>query len=425
MSSIKRSPESEMMSYGYEPAWSEGSVKAPIFQTSTFVFRTAEEGKKYFELAYGLRDADQGESSGLIYSRLNHPNMEILENRLALWEEAESATVHDSGMAAITTAILTFLKPGGIILHGYPLYGGTAHFFSAVLPEFQIHCVPFTPSDQLEDVLSRVHERGLDATKIGMIYLETPANPTNDLFDLFQMMEWRETLKKRGAETLLAVDNTYMGPLWQKPILLGADLSIYSATKYLNGHSDLIAGAILGSAELIRKIKVYRTFLGNAPAPHTCWLLLRSLETLKIRMEAQQANAIVVAEYLRQEPFINAVSYLGLDIQKDDNKRAIYNRQLTGSGAMISFEVPGKEQDAFNFLNQLRLIKLAVSLGSTESLAQHPATMTHASMPEVEKLRMGITPTTIRLSIGLENPTDLINDIKNALVKMNQLTMAS
>lgn len=420
----KRSPESEMMSYGYEPTWSEGAVKAPIFQTSTFVFRTAEEGKKYFELAYGLRDAEAGESAGLIYSRLNHPNMEILENRLALWEEADAASVHDSGMAAITTSVLTFLKPGGVILHGYPLYGGTAHFFAEVLPAFQIHCEPFTADESLDTILERLSNKGFQPEQVGMIYLETPANPTNELFDLHEMMRWREVFRAKGSKTILAVDNTYMGPLWQKPILLGADLSIYSATKYLGGHSDLIAGAILGSAELIQQIKVYRTFLGNAPAPNTCWLLMRSLETLKVRMEAQQATAMVVAEYLKNEPAFKSISYLGLDIQHDDRKKEIYNRQMTGPGAMISFELPGFEQDAFNFLNQLRLIKLAVSLGSTESLAQHPSSMTHASMPAAEKLRMGITPSTVRLSIGLENAEDLIADIKMALAKMNQMSMA-
>lgn len=416
MNRHKRSPESEMMSYGYEPTWSEGAVKAPIFQTSTFVFRTAEEGKRYFELAYGLTDPHAGESAGLIYSRLNHPNMEILENRLALWEEAEAASVHDSGMAAITTVALTFLKPGGVILHGHPLYGGTAHLFAEVLPAFNIKCISFSAQDSKDEICQKLESEGIKPEQVGMIYIETPANPTNALFDIEEMLTLKKTLQKDGADAILAVDNTYMGPLWQQPLLLGADLSIYSATKYLGGHSDLIAGAVLGSQEHIQTIKTYRTFLGNAPSANTCWLLMRSLETLKVRMEAQQKTAIKVAEYLKDHKAVANVSYLGIDILKDKRKAAIFNKQMSGTGAMISFDVHGGEKEAFDVLNQFRLIKLAVSLGSTESLAQHPYTMTHAAMPEQEKLSTGIKPTTIRLSVGLENARDLIQDIEQALM---------
>lgn len=424
MNHPKRQPESEMMSYGYEPLWSEGSIKAPIFQTSTFVFRTAEEGKSYFELAYGLRDPLAGEATGLIYSRLNHPNMEILENRLALWEEAEAATVHDSGMAAISTAVFTFLKPGQVILHGYPLYGGTAHFFSEVLPQFQIQTIPFRADQSWEQIAEMLNERGISLEKIGMIYLETPANPTNELFDIESMVSWRDKLHLAGSGALLVVDNTYMGPLWQQPIKLGADLSIYSATKYLGGHSDLIAGVTLGSAEKIQLIKTYRTFFGNAPSPNTCWLLMRSLETLKVRMEAQQAHAQAVATFLSKSPQVTKVSYLGLSQSLDSRQSEIYKKQLTGPGAMISFDLEGGETEAFAFLNQLRLVKMAVSLGSTESLAQHPYSMTHAAMPAVEKQKMGIHPSGIRLSIGLENPTDLIADIQQAMNSVYSVSKA-
>jgi len=415
MNHKKRQPESEMMSYGYEPLWSEGAIKAPIFQTSTFVFRTAEEGKAYFELAYGLRDPREGEATGLIYSRLNHPNMEILENRLALWEEADGASVHDSGMAAISTAVLAFLKPGQVILHGYPLYGGTAHFFAEVLPQFQIETVSFRADQSWEEIAEKLDKRGIEPSRIRMIYLETPANPTNELFDIEKMVSWKQHLQSTGEEVLLAVDNTYMGPLWQQPIKLGADLSIYSATKYLGGHSDLIAGATLGSTALIQQIKTYRTFFGNAPSPNTCWLLMRSLETLKIRMEAQQAHALIVAKFLSHSPHIRKVSYIGLGIEDDPRQADIYKKQMSGPGAMISFDLEGGESEAFAFLNQLRLVKMAVSLGSTESLAQHPYSMTHAAMPVVEKVNQGINPSGIRLSIGLENPQDLIADIQQAM----------
>lgn len=415
MNHKKRHPESEMMSYGYEPLWSEGSIKAPIFQTSTFVFRTAEEGKSYFELAYGLRDPREGEVAGLIYSRLNHPNMEILENRLALWEEAEAASVHDSGMAAISTAVFTFLKPGQVILHGYPLYGGTAHFFSEVLPQFQIETIPFMADQSWEEITDMLNEKGVSQDKVGMIFLETPANPTNELFDIERIVHWRDKSHQGGSKAILAVDNTYMGPLWQQPIRLGADLSIYSATKYLGGHSDLIAGAILGSAEKIQQIKTYRTFFGNAPSPNTCWLLMRSLETLKVRMEAQQAHAQTVADFLSESPHVKKVSYIGLNQNLDARQSEIYKKQMSGPGAMISFDLEGGEAEAFAFLNQLRLVKMAVSLGSTESLAQNPYSMTHAAMPDQEKQKLGIHPSGIRLSVGLENPLDLIADIQQAM----------
>ena len=418
MSTHKRKPESEMMSYGYEPMWSEGAVKSPIFQTSTFVFRTAEEGKHYFELAYGLAEAQEKEALGLIYSRLNHPNLEILENRLALWEQAEAASVHDSGMAAITTAVFTFLKPGMTLLHAYPLYGGTAHFFAHVLPEFGITCIPFTVEDNLDTIQEKMVAHKVDARSIGMIYVETPANPTNDLFDLLMLNDWRDHFNHQGAASIVAVDNTYMGPIWQQPIQLGCDLSIYSATKYLGGHSDLIAGAILGNANLIKSIKTYRTFMGNAPSPNTCWLLMRSLETLKIRMEAQQQHAIKVADFLDHCSDCAQMSYVGKDILHNEKSRQIFERQMSGTGAMISFDVIGGENEAFQFLNNLRMIKLAVSLGSTESLAQHPFTMTHASMPTEEKLQLGIRPSTIRLSIGLEHPDDIIQDLKQAFMSI-------
>jgi methionine-gamma-lyase len=208
-----------------------------------------------------------------------------------------------------------------------------------------------------------------------------------------------------------------MGPIWQHPLELGADLVIYSATKYIAGHSDLIAGAVSGSKQLIQRVKVLRTFFGNLPSPNTGWLLMRSLETMKIRMEQQQANAKLIAQYLSKHPKVAKVYYLGL-LEKGTAQWDIFNEQCKGEGAMLSFDIVGGEKEAFAFLNHLKLIQLAVSLGSTESLAEHPATMTHIDIPENEKKIMNITSSLVRLSVGVEHADDLIADIEKALEKV-------
>ncbi len=407
-------PESLMMSYGYKPELSEGSIKCPIFQTSTFVFKNAEEGKAFFEVAYGLREKREKETLGLIYSRLNNPDMEILEDRLTLWDEAEACAVFESGMSAITTTLLEFLKPGDLLLFSNPLYGGTVHFIEHFLPEHGIEVLGFPAGLTKKEMIELVEKTG-KANRLAMIYLETPANPTNDLFDIELCREVAEHFATADRRPLVAVDNTYMGPLWQHPLKHGADLVLYSATKYIGGHSDVIAGAVLGSTELIQRLKVLRTFLGSMISPWTGWLLLRSLETLKIRMEKQAANARIVAEYLADHPKVHNVHYLGLLRPEDGDAYRIYQKQYTSPGAMLSFEIKGGEKEAFAFLNHLKLIKLAVSLGSTESLAQHPASMTHAGVDPEEKLLYGITDSLVRLSIGVEHPDDLLWDIEQSL----------
>ncbi|HMP86901.1 MAG TPA: PLP-dependent transferase, partial [Lacibacter sp.] len=256
------SPESLMMSYGYEPSWSEGSVKCPVFQTSTFEFTTAEQGKAYFELAYGLREPRRHEQQGMIYSRINNPNMEILEERLRLWDGAEACAAFESGMSAISTVLLEFLRPGDLLLFGTPLYGGTHHFIHHVLTKFGIHVRSFTVHDTEEQLEQILQESGL-AHRLGMIYLETPANPTNDLLDIDLMARLARRHSSPDRPVYLAVDNTYMGPLWQQPLQHGADLVLYSATKYIGGHSDLIARAVLGSREIIGRVKGLRNFCGN------------------------------------------------------------------------------------------------------------------------------------------------------------------
>lgn len=410
----KMKPESLMMSYGYKPELSEGAIKSPIFQTSTFVFKSAEEGKAFFEVAYGLREKRVGEEIGLIYSRINNPDLEILEDRLTLWDDAEDCAVFESGMSAISTTLLEFLKPGDLLLCSLPLYGGTDHFIHKILPKWGIHVASFKVGQSHDEVINIVKATG-KADKLAMIYIETPANPTNDLIDIKCSKDIAKHFSTSEKEVYLAVDNTYMGPLWQHPLKHGADFVLYSATKYIGGHSDVIAGACLGSKALIERVKILRTFLGCMAGPWTGWLLLRSLETLKARMDIQAFNAEKVADFLNRHQKVEKVYYPGNLTSRDGEQYSIFKRQYLTSGAMISFDVVGGEKEAFQFLNSLKLIKLAVSLGSTESLAEHPATMTHVDVGEDHKKALSITEKMVRLSIGVENYNDIIGDINQAL----------
>ncbi len=405
-------PESAMMSYGFHPQEAHGAVKAPLYQTSTFTFATAEQGKAYFELAYGLREPSPNESIGMIYSRLDNPNLSLVEKRLAVWENAEAAAAFESGMAAISTVFLTFLKPGDVLLFSNPTYGGTDHFIHEFLPSIGIEIIGFRPWQTEEEIVAMLQATG-KASRLRMIYAETPANPTNHLVDLAMCSRIARRFSTEEKDVLFAVDNTYLGPLWQHPLQHGADLVLYSATKYIAGHSDVIAGAVLGSELLIQQVKGMRTFMGNMASPHTSWLLLRSLETLKLRMDKQLANAQEIATYLATHPQVERVYYLG-HLPEDSEAARVYHQQCLAPGAMISFDMAGGETEAFQFLNSLRLVKLAVSLGSTESLAQHPRTMTHAGVSAELCEEMGITPSLIRLSVGVEHPEDIQRDLAQA-----------
>ena len=402
-----------MMSFGYTPEWSEGSVKPPIFQTSTFVFKTAEEGKRFFEVAYGKSELNAKEEIGLIYSRINNPNMQILEERLAVLEGSESAAAFESGMSAISTTMLSYLKPGDILIYGNPVYGGTHHFITHFLKDIGVKILPFSSETKTQEIITKL-ETSEYSGNVKMIYFESPANPTNSLFDLDELKKLKDEISvKSSNEIMLVMDNTYLGPLWQKPLTFGVDIVCYSATKFLNGHSDVIAGCIMGSEQVIGPIKTLRTFLGSMIAPYTAWLLTRSLETLHLRMAKQGENAEKVVNYLMSHKSVKTVSFPGIETM-GEKQNEIFKRQCLGSGAMISFEVFGGEKEAFKFLNNLKLIKLAVSLGSNESLAQHPYSMTHADVPDDIKLKIGINQGLIRLSVGIENAEDIISDLNNA-----------
>lgn len=414
--SRKLRPESLMMGYGYEPRLSEGALKCPIFQTSTFVFESAEAGKAFFEIAYGLRERAAGEDPGLIYSRINNPDLEVLEDRLALWDEAEACAVFGSGMSAIATSLLAYARAGDVVLHSEPLYGGSEYLLQHYLPQVGIDSVSFPAGEPMDSLAPRV-ERIVGKRPLAAVLLETPANPTNALVDIACVSHFARRLASAsgsGRRPVVMVDNTFLGPLWQRPLKHGADLVIYSATKFIGGHSDVIAGACLGSAEIMRPIRGLRTFLGTMASPWAGWLLMRSLETLKMRMTASAKNARYVADFLARHPKVERVHYLGRLSEKDPTY-PVYKRQCLGPGSIVSFDLRGGQPAAFRFLNSLALVKLAVSLGGTESLAEHPASMTHADVPVQDQARMGIGQGMVRVSVGVEHYEDLLSDFDQAL----------
>ncbi len=409
----KLRPESLTMGYAYRPEWSEGSLKSPIFQTSTFAFSSAEEGKRFFAIAYGLTEGRDDETPGLIYSRINNPDLEILEDRMAMWEDTEMGLAFASGMAAITTTLFTFLRPGDVVLHSCPVYGGTDHVVNHTLREFGIAAVAFDATMTEADIEAQLSTEA-PGRRLGLVYLETPANPTNDLIDISMASRMASNHGSPGYKPPVVVDNTFLGPVFQRPLASGADIVIYSATKFLGGHSDLIAGIAVGTREALKPVAAMRTFTGTMADPWTGWLLLRSLETLALRMNRQAETAGKVAAVLARHPKIETVRYLGF-LEKGDPQFELYQRQCLGAGSMISFEVKHGEEGAFRFLNSLSLVKLAVSLGGTESLAEHPYSMTHAGVDPEHKRATGITPGLVRLSVGVEHPEDLLADLSNAL----------
>ncbi|MBY8825240.1 cystathionine gamma-synthase family protein [Sphingomonas colocasiae] len=408
-------PETQMLNYGYDPQLSEGAVKPPVFLTSTFVFRSAEEGRDFFDYASGRKEPPAGRQSGLVYSRFNHPNSEIVEDRLSVYERTEACALFSSGMSAIATTLLAFVRPGDVVLHSQPLYGGTEVLIAKTLAEMDISGVGF--SDGLDEAAVQVAADAACAKgRVSAILIETPANPTNSLVDLAMMARIADRIgvAQDGHRPVLACDNTLLGPVHQRPIEHGADISLYSLTKYVGGHSDLIAGAALGSAALIKRVKQLRSSIGTQLDPHSCWMLGRSLETLGIRMERAAANARAVAEHLAGHAKVAAIHYLPFAAPDTPTGRA-FATQCTGAGSTFAFDIVGGQAAAFRFLNALRIMKLAVSLGGTESLASHPATMTHSGVPVEVRERIGVLDSTIRLSIGIEHPDDLVADLERAL----------
>lgn len=407
-------PETLMLSYGYDPELSEGAVKPPVFLTSTFVFKNAEEGRDFFDYTAGRREPPKGTGAGLVYSRFNHPNSEIVEDRLAVYEGAEECIVFSSGMAAIATMLLACVRPGDVVLHSQPLYGGTETLLTTTLANLRVGAEAFsdgTDAAAVREAADRARARG----RVSMILVETPSNPLNSLVDIALMRDIADEIGKRQRfRPPVACDNTLLGPVFQHPLAAGADISVYSLTKYVGGHSDLIAGAVLGSKKVTAPIKALRGAIGTQLDPHSCWMLGRSLETLTIRMQRADANAHIVAEYLRDHKRVERIHYLPF-LESGTPAAELFRRQCFGAGSTFSFDIAGGRDAAFAFLDALQIFKLAVSLGGTESLASHPAAMTHSGVPEALRKRIGVLDQTIRLSIGVEHPDDLVADLAQAL----------
>ncbi|HVC02736.1 MAG TPA: cystathionine gamma-synthase family protein [Steroidobacteraceae bacterium] len=413
-------PETQMMGYGYDPSLSEGALKPPIFLTSTFAFKTAQDGKDFFDYTSGRRELPDGQSSGLVYSRFNNPNLEVLEDRLALCEGGELAAVFSSGMAAISTTLWSYVRPGDVVLLSQPLYGGTETLIDKTLPLFGVEAVAF--ADGLDRAgIAAAADRAVDlarrkAGRVSLVISETPANPTNALVDLAMVREICESIGTRqpGGRPPLAVDNTFLGPLYQHPLVHGADIVMYSLTKYVGGHSDLVAGGVVGSQAMIGPIKKLRGALGTQLDPNTAWMITRSMETLSLRMNRAAQNAARVASFLAGHGKVANVNYLGF-LAPGSAAEALFRRQCASAGSTFGFSIKGGEQEAFRLLDALQVIKLAVSLGGTETLMSHPASTTHSGVPKATRDRLGVDDALIRISVGIEDPDDLIADLAEAL----------
>jgi len=408
-------PETLALGYGYDPELSQQAVKPPIFLTSTFQFSSAAEGKRFFELAYGLREQEEGEARGLIYSRLNNPNLQMFEERMAAWDQTEVGATFATGMAAISTAVLALVKPGDAVISTSPVYGGTHYLFQHILPTFGV-TVKFVDAGDgaAEAVRAAAQELGPD--KVRVVFIETPANPNIEHSDIAAIAAVAQELSQahEGPDVVTIVDNTVLGPVFQRPAPLGADIVLYSATKFLGGHSDLVAGVATGPASLMRGIRDLRTILGTVTTPFNGWLLLRSLETVSVRMRRQAKSARSLARILVEHPRVTRVLHPSL-LEPGSSQHELWDRQCTGHGSLLSFEVDGGEAAAFDVLDRFEVFRLAVSLGGTESLVEHPMSMTHADVPPADLEALGVSAGMIRVSVGLEHMSDLKRDMLHAL----------
>lgn len=403
-------PATLMMGHGYDPEQALRALKPPLFLTSSFAFESAAAGKRHFEGLIGRRP---GGADGFVYSRFDGPDQQILETRLAVWEDAEQALCFSSGMSAIATLLLTYCRPGDVIVHSSPLYAATETLIGSILGRFGVRFVDFPAGATRVEIDAAI--AGAKAIgRLALVYLESPANPTNALVDVQAVRAAVDAACPEDAPPI-AIDNTFLGPLWQQPLQHGADICVYSLTKYAGGHSDLVAGSVVGSARLLGPVRSMRNVIGTILDPHSAWMLLRSLETLELRMSRAGENAERVCAFLRDHPAVERVGYLGFLGEGNDAQADIYRRHCTGAGSTFSLYLKGGETEVFAFLDALRIARLAVSLGGTETLASAPAAMTHLSVPAERKALMGISDNLVRISIGIEDADDLIADLAQAL----------
>lgn len=373
---------------GYRPKDMLGSLSVPIFQTSSYEFQTAEIGEKRF----------LGEEEGFIYSRIGNPTVEVLEKRIAELEGGEKGLAFASGMGAISAVLLALTKANDHIICSKGLYGSTFGLLMMMKEKYNVSVdySDFSSKEEIEHLLRQ---------ETACIYIETPINPTMKLIDLQLVSE-----VAKAHQIPVIVDNTFSSPYLQRPLELGCDIVVHSATKYLNGHGDVIAGLAVGKAEIIDEIASSSLKdIGAVISPFNAWLLLRGMKTLPVRMDRHCDNAEKIVERLENHDKIEAVYY-----PKNDES-GIFEKQMKRGGGVISFEIKGDKKAAQTFLNNVNFMRVAVSLGDTETLIEHPATMTHAVVPEEERLKMGIKDSLIRLSVGLEAWEDIWEDIERSL----------
>jgi len=403
-------PPTAILTRGFDPRLSVGSARPAVFRSSTYVFSSPEAAERSFAIALGKIHPAAGEGPELIYSRLSHPNAEILEDQIVPLEpEAVSAAVFNSGMAAIATIFFTLGGPDTSFVYTTPVYGGTQHLITQILEPFGMRGLPAPAGD------SAAIERSIaEARHLRLVFIETPANPTLRMTDIQQAVA---AARRRPDPPLVVIDNTVLGPCFQHPLRLGADLVVYSATKYLAGFSDMLAGvALAGDAELISRLRGARALFGNILQPDECWLLDGRLPTVHLRMNRQSKNAQHIAEKLVQHPRVSRVLYPSLF--DDPCQIAIRDRQCNYPGAIFSLDLKGGRPAAFEFLRSLRIARDAVSLGGVESLACHPRTTTHSEMTEAQLVAAGIGDSLVRISIGVEDWRDLLRDFEQALERV-------
>jgi methionine-gamma-lyase len=406
----KLHPETDVLTRGFDPRLSVGSARPAVFRSSTYVFSNPEEAERAFDTMSGREKLRPGETTDLIYSRFNHPNAEILEQQiLPLEPGAQAAAVFNSGMAAIMTALLAVVQPGDSIIFTVPIYGATQTLIADFLQGWGVTSIP-VPAGHSERLAQAIRS----AEKLRVVLMETPANPTIVMTDIRHACDAVRSAFPGPDRPLVMVDNTFLGPVFQHPIALGADVSLYSATKYLGGYSDIIGGvALTRDAGLMTKIRSKRNLFGNILQPDECWILNTRLSTVTLRMNRQSKSAQRIAEALARHPKIQKIYYPTLFT--DAGQIAIYKSQCEFAGGIISLDIRGGKAAAFDFLRHLRIARNAVSLGGVETLVCHPRTTTHSSGSAPDLDDSGIGEGLVRISVGIENWRDLLADFENAL----------
>jgi cystathionine beta-lyase/cystathionine gamma-synthase len=400
-------PRTAVLTRGFDPALSCGSARPAVFRSSTYAFASPEAAERAFAITTGKLQPAPGERADLIYSRFSHPNAEILEDQIVPLEaDATDAAVFNSGMAAIMTAFFTFARPNSSIVYTTPLYGGTTGLIHNFLEPFGVRSIA-APSGDGDALDAAIRSAG----DCSIVFLETPANPTLIMTDIERAAS---TAHEHSSRPVVMVDNTFLGPVFQHPLQLGADIALYSATKFLSGFSDMVAGvALVKDHDMIQKIRSRRGMFGNILQPDECWMLDGRLPTVALRMNRQSKNAQRIAEALNGHKLLDRVIYPTLFT--DPEQRRIFEKQCAYPGSLFSLIFKGGKEPAFDFLRNVKIARNAVSLGGVETLTCHPRSTTHSGMSEAELAESGVTDGLVRVSVGIEDWRDLLADFEQAL----------